>query len=174
MGKGIGGHHRAYRGESDEWLTPPEIIRALGEFDLDPCSPVERPWDTAKIHLTVNDDGLKQKWSGRVFMNPPYGPETGKWLAKLANHGNGIALIFARTETDMFHEQVWRRADAVFFFRKRLHFYDVKGSRARHNAGGPSALVAYGENNVEAINCSGLDGVIVTRWINFTTATASR
>ena len=27
----------------DEWLTPLEIIRALGEFDLDPCSPVRRP-----------------------------------------------------------------------------------------------------------------------------------
>ena len=26
MSRGIGGHHRAYRGRTDEWLTPPEII----------------------------------------------------------------------------------------------------------------------------------------------------
>ena len=31
-----------------EWLTPPYVLDALGEFDLDPCSPVVRPWDTAK------------------------------------------------------------------------------------------------------------------------------
>lgn len=24
---------------NDEWLTPPEIVEALGPFDLDPCSP---------------------------------------------------------------------------------------------------------------------------------------
>jgi hypothetical protein len=37
----------------DEWLTPPEIIKSLGEFDLDPCSPINRPWDTAKNHYTI-------------------------------------------------------------------------------------------------------------------------
>ena len=35
---------------NDEWLTPPYIIEALGRFDLDPCSPINRPWDTATIH----------------------------------------------------------------------------------------------------------------------------
>jgi hypothetical protein len=33
-----------------EWLTPPEIITSLGMFDLDPCTPSVRPWDTAKKH----------------------------------------------------------------------------------------------------------------------------
>ena len=64
----------------DEWLTPPEIIKALGEFDLDPCSPVNRPWDTAKKHFTKFDDGLNKEWDGRVWVNPPYGRETFKWL----------------------------------------------------------------------------------------------
>ena len=35
MGKGIGGHQRAFEGKTDEWLTPPKIIQSLGEFDLD-------------------------------------------------------------------------------------------------------------------------------------------
>ena len=41
----------------DEWLTPPHIIRALGEFDLDPCAPhiSRRPWNTAKRHYTGDD-----------------------------------------------------------------------------------------------------------------------
>jgi hypothetical protein len=48
----------------DEWLTPKSIIDALGEFDLDPCSPVVRPWNTAKKHLTIEDDGLLTDWGG--------------------------------------------------------------------------------------------------------------
>ena len=97
MSKGIGGHQRAYCGEKDEWLTPPKIITDLGPFDLDPCSPINRPWPTAKMHFTIEDDGLRLPWHGRVWMNPPYGPHTGMWLSKLADHRNGVALIFART-----------------------------------------------------------------------------
>ena len=61
---GMGGHQSA-RMQKDEWLTPPEIIKALGPFDLDPCAPVVRPWDTAKIHYTTTDNGLQREWRGR-------------------------------------------------------------------------------------------------------------
>lgn len=125
---GIGTHSLPNRGEKDEWLTPPEILTALGSFDLDPCSPVKRPWDTAKKHFTTNENGLTQNWAGRVWLNPPYGSETGKWLERLVNHGNGIALIFARTETEMFRRWVWERADSLFFFYGRLYFHHVSGA----------------------------------------------
>lgn len=138
----------------DEWLTPPEIIRALGNFDLDPCAPVCRPWNTADRHYTMHDNGLNKPWQGRVFLNPPYGTETGKWLKRLVDHGDGIALIFARTETKIFFEHVWHRAAAVFFFEGRLHFHHVDGRRAAANAGAPSCLVAYGANNLQTIRCA--------------------
>lgn len=144
MSKGVGGHHRGHRGKSDEWLTPPEIIASLGPFDLDPCSPVDRPWSTAAKHYTIEDDGLRCDWHGFVWLNPPYGPETGKWLKRLADHGSGIALIFARTDTEMFFREVWRRASSILFFEGRLHFYNVKGERAKANSGAPSVLVGYG------------------------------
>ncbi len=151
MSKGIGGHQRAFEGATDVWLTPPDLLAKLGEFDLDPCSPIDRPWDTAKKHYTIEDDGLKQDFFGRIFLNPSYGPETGKWLKKLAEHGNGIALIFARTETVMFHRWGWDRADAMFFFEGRLFFHTPDGKRANNNAGAPSVLIAYGQNNVECL-----------------------
>jgi hypothetical protein len=161
MEKGMGGHHRGYEGDKDEWLTPPPILEALGEFDLDPCSPVDRPWDTARTHYTILDNGLARPWSGRVWLNPPYGPQTGKWLRKLAEHGDGIALIFARTETEMFHQHAWDRADAMLFFRGRLYFHHVGGERAAANAGAPSVLIAYGRNNAEALARSGLPGTLI-------------
>ena len=148
--KGIGSHQSA-RMKKDEWLTPPSIIRACGEFDLDPCAPVVRPWEMARHHFTIQDNGLQKEWEGRVWCNPPYGLEAEKWLRKLADHGNGIALIFARTETKMFFDQVWSRADAVFFFKGRLYFHHVDGSKASANAGAPSCLIAYGKNNAEIL-----------------------
>ncbi len=59
------------KNRTDEWYTPPEIIRALGEFDLDPCAPNE-VFYTAKRCFTKEMDGLSCQWHGRVFCNPPY------------------------------------------------------------------------------------------------------
>ena len=146
----MGGHQSARMGK-DEWLTPPEIIRLLGPFDLDPCAPVTRPWDTAAKHYTVEDDGLTQPWEGRVWLNPPYGDQVERWMTRLANHGTGTALIFARTETEAFFRTVWQRADAVLFLYGRLYFHHVSGQRAAANAGAPSVLVAYGERDVERL-----------------------
>ncbi len=155
------GSHESHTMLTDEWLTPPEIIKALGPFDLDPCSPITRPWDTALKHYSILDMGLLQPWEGRVWMNPPYGQETGRWMERLAAHSNGIALIFARTETEMFRRFVWEKADAVFFFYGRLSFYRVDGTQGKTNSGAPSCLVAYGEDNIKAIEASGLKGYLV-------------
>jgi hypothetical protein len=160
-GKGIGGHQRAYKGRSDEWLTPPHVLEALGSFDLDPCSPIVRPWPTATKHYTIEDDGLVQPWEGRVWLNPPYGPETEKWLAKMARHGDGVALIFARTETEMFHEHCWKAADSMLFLRGRLYFHRADGTRAKANAGGPSVLIAYGRASSETLSSCGLPGQFI-------------
>lgn len=159
---GIAQHERVIDGK-DEWLTPPEIIKALGEFSLDPCSPIKRPWPTALKHFTVEDNGLAQVWEGRVWLNPPYGAETGKWMARMAKHGNGIAMIFARTETETWFEWVWPKMTAVLFLKGRVAFYHVDGHRARANAGAPSALIAYGKSNACALRDSGIEGQLVTR-----------
>ena len=59
---------------TDEWYTPKEIITMLGKFDLDPCSPVHPLGPTADTMYNKNDDGLKQEWFGRVWLNPPLTP----------------------------------------------------------------------------------------------------
>lgn len=141
----------------DEWLTPPEIIRSLGEFDLDPCSPVNRPWSTAKQHFTVDDNGLIKDWFGRVWLNPPYGNQLEFWMNKMCLHGDGIAMTFARTQNEVFHQYVWPLADSIFFFRQYVHFYHVNG-QVGGSPGAPSVLIAYGDQNSEAIAAAGLRG----------------
>jgi hypothetical protein len=119
---------------------------------------VRRPWAVARRHLTVQDDGLTAPWRGRVFLNPPYGAAISAWMAKMAAHRNGIALVFARTETEWFHDSVWPVARAVLFLKGRLSFCLPCGRVSNNNAGGPSALVAYAERDVAALRDSGLDG----------------
>jgi len=155
--------HQSARMKNDEWLTPIEILRTLGEFDLDPCAPIVRPWETAARHYTVEDDGLALPWIGRCWMNPPFGREAVKWLRKMRDHGNGIALIPARTETAMFYEMVWGAADGVLFLKGRPHFHYVCGRRADFNSGAPICLVAYGGDNLEVLRNSGLGFVVDLR-----------
>lgn len=157
--RAMGSHQNAFAGQ-DEWLTPPGVLAALGPFDLDPCAPRSRPWPTAERHYTVEDNGLVQPWTGIVWLNPPYSSAE-KWLARIADHGNGIALLFARTETALFHKFVWPRAALLLFLRGRLHFHYVDGRRATANAGAPSVLVAYGPAAAERLRNCGLPGQMV-------------
>lgn len=160
-GRAMGGHQSATM-ITDTWLTPPEIITPLGEFDLDPCAaPEPRPWPTAHTHYTHQTNGLTAPWHGRVWLNPPYSREAVKWLRRLADHGTGTALIFARTETTWFVETVWQRATSVLFIHGRIHFHHADGTRAKANAGAPSCLAAYGDNDADQLRQCGLTGTYV-------------
>ncbi len=155
--KGIGSHTLPGKGATDSWITPKNIIDALGPFDLDPCSCDPQPWGCAKRCYTIADDGLSKTWYGRVWMNPPYS-NCAAWLKRMAQHNEGTALIFARTETKMFFDFVWGKATAVLFLRGRLYFHHPDGTKAKGNAGGPSVLVAYGHLDSLLLAQSGLNG----------------
>lgn len=170
---GIGGHH-SHRAGTVEWLTPPEIIAALGPFDLDPCAPLLQPYPTAARTFTIADNGLARPWSGRTWLNPPYANgEIEKWLARMAEHDCGTALIFARTETDAFFRYVWEQATALLFMRGRINFHVGEpftdktgrrfelGDRAAGNAGAPTVLCAYGVDDADVLATCGIEGAFV-------------
>lgn len=154
----------------DEWLTPPELIKFLGEFDLDPCAPhkSKRPWPTAKQHYSgmnwqhgVEDVcGLQVEWKGRVWLNPPYGKETFKWLERLSIHKSGIALIFARTDTKGFHREIFQKAHSILFLEGRIRFYHVTG-KIGDTPNAASCLISYSTKDTEALRNSGLKGKLV-------------
>lgn len=162
--RGMGSHTRPNDGVTVEWYTPPGVFRALGlEFDLDPCAPMGGlPWIPARRFLSLADDGLSQPWAGRVWLNPPYGRQTEAWMRKLAAHGDGIALVFARTETEWWQETV-PASSAVCFIAGRLTFVASDGLPGSSNAGAPSALVAFGEDCAAAIARAGLGMTFAVR-----------
>ena len=132
-----------YTSATCEWETPPELFKALDaefHFTLDPCS-TDRNALCAK-HYTKEQDGLAQDWSGEtVFCNPPYGREIGKWIRKCYQHsiggGTAVMLIPARTDTAVFHDYIYGKAE-IRFIRGRLKF-----SGSKINAPFPSMIVVY-------------------------------
>lgn len=143
------------------WLTPKSLIDALGAFDTDPATPKDMPWRTAARMLTIEDDGTKAPWVGRVWLNPPYGKEAWPFLERMAHYqGGGIALIFVRTDARPWHDWIFPFAHSVFFLRGRVRFCRKDGTPG-DSATMPSALVAYSAADTEAIERSGLRGTLV-------------
>ena len=148
---------------SEVWLSPLEVIAALGTFDLDPCG--FPGWSTANRLICLPNDGLAETWEGRIWLNPPYGREkTWLWMEHLADHGRGTALIFARTDVEGFRRTVWARATALLFLDGRLNFYNTAGRRSAKNPGAPSVLVAYGEQDAQQLAAAAIAGTLVTGW----------
>lgn len=169
---GIGSHHSA-AAQTDEWLTPQHVLDALHPFDLDPCAHPDHPARCAPFGYTIEDDGLTMPWLGRIWMNPPYS-DVAAWMDRLAHHSmGGVALVFARTETQWWHDSVWGHASAVLFLRGRLTFLRADGAHQREdggrrggggNAGAPSALVGYGLLEPDRLARAPLSGALVTGW----------
>jgi len=149
----VGGMQRQTR-----WLTPKHLVEPLGTFDLDPCGAPGYELASRTLLLENGDDGLRDEWEGRVWLNPPYGKEAQPFLAKMADHNNGTALIFARTETQTWHTIIWPKASAILFLAGRVTFLDPRGVAAKANSGAPSCLVAFGEEDAYALYHSGIRG----------------
>jgi len=133
-----------YSSETPEWYTPPKIIEravlVMGAIDLDPCSNEGDPAIPAAQHFTQAEDGLRQLWGGRVYMNPPYGREIGDWVEHLCKQyelgevDEAIALVPARTDTKWFRRF---RAYPRCFVWGRLRF-------SGHETGAPfPSMVVY-------------------------------
>lgn len=120
-----------FSSETDNWATPQHVFDELNkefQFNLDPCASKDN--HKCPTWYSREDDGLSKQWIGqRVFCNPPYGREIGKWVEKCAMGGADIAvmLIPARTDTKWFHNFIYNKAE-VRFIRGRLKFGDSKNS----------------------------------------------
>lgn|SRR5574343_311399 len=133
-------HEKPNKGKTDVWLTPLEIVKSLGRFDLDPCGEINHA--TAKNIYSEN--GLNKEWFGRVWLNPPYS-EVGLWLDKMYESGSsGVALVFNRSDVGWFQKHI-RLCSHVFIPQGRLKFLKKDGSAGPYNAGAPSIFLSYKE-----------------------------
>ena len=131
-----------------DWETPQWLFDELNEefgFDIDVCATPENA--KCSKFFTPKEDGLKQKWEGTCWMNPPYGREIGKWVKKAymesLNGATVVCLIPVRTDTKYWHNYCMK-ADEIRLIKGRLKFGNSKNA-----APFPSAIVIFkpGQNN---------------------------
>lgn len=143
----------------DEWYTPPQLLDALGIcFQTDPASPGQdvTPW-TAAFHYTKKDDGLKQEWVGKVWLNPPYSDPM-PWAERMVEHCSGIMLVRASTETKYF-QMLAENADGMLLMAERVRFIRFESRGPANRAPFPSALFAFGRISAQALLAAAIPGV---------------
>lgn len=152
----IAANHRALGTGENEWYTPEKYLQAvravLGGIDLDPAScPLANETVKAARIFTLADDGLKQPWAGKVFVNPPYSqPAMANFAEKLAREwqaGNleaAIALTHNYTDTAWF-QRLARACSAICFTRGRIGFINPEGKKAAPTQG--QAFFYFGDDS---------------------------
>lgn len=134
-----------FSSKTDLWETPQSFYDELDkefQFTLDPCATPENA--KCEMFFTKEMNGLTQNWGGnRVFCNPPYGKEIGKWVKKAyeeskKNDTTVVMLIPARTDTAYFHDYIYHKAKEIRFVKGRLKF-----GQSKNAAPFPSMVVVF-------------------------------
>ena len=127
---------------TDLWATPQDFFDQQnvlhGPFDIDVCADVTNAKCAKFFDKAV--DGLSQQWTGKCWMNPPYGRDIGKWMKKAKESAVAgamvVCLVPARTDTKWWHD--YAMSGDIVFIRGRLKFGGSKNS-----APFPSAVVIF-------------------------------
>jgi DNA N-6-adenine-methyltransferase (Dam) len=117
-----------------EYFTPSKYVEVardvLGEIDLDPmsCPQANRIVRATRI-FTKAEDGLRQEWHGRVWLNAPFNrmrPSVQKLLHeyKAGRTTEAIMLSISSTSTRWFQEAASGFFDLLHKYEYRFHSQD--------------------------------------------------
>ncbi|MDQ3831742.1 MAG: phage N-6-adenine-methyltransferase [Candidatus Tectomicrobia bacterium] len=128
--------------DTDQWSTPDELFASLNDefgFTLDVCADESNA--KCAHYLTKEMDGLKHKWTGTCWMNPPYGSEIDRWVQKAYEASLYgaivVCLLPARVDTRWWHNYV-TLASEIRYLKGRIKFGGQTNS-----APFPSAVVMF-------------------------------
>lgn len=124
---------------NNEWYTPEPILalarKVMGKIDTDPASS-EKANETVKAakYHTAETNGLAQKWTGNVWLNPPYAQPLMAQFAEAVTqkYADGeikqaCILVNNATETTWF-QRMLEQATAACLIRSRVKFLDMDGN----------------------------------------------
>jgi phage N-6-adenine-methyltransferase len=133
-----------YSSDKIEWETPHHLFEKLNiefAFTLDACASAANA--KCPRYFTIDDDALEQNWSGRVWMNPPYGRQISHFVAKAhheASCGHAdliVCLLPVRSDTRWWHQHCMR-AQEIRLLTRRLEFVG-----SSNKAPFPACIVVY-------------------------------
>lgn len=162
--------HVSQNSGENEWYTPEYIIEsarvAMGSIDLDPAtSELANEIVRAEQIFTESDNGLKQEWSGNIWLNPPYSQPlisefSDKLISELPNINQACVLVNNATETNWF-QNMMRGCNAICFLKGRVKYLDYTGSPANTPLQG-QAILYFGKNKEEFFNNFYVLGICLT------------
>jgi hypothetical protein len=145
--------HVSNNSGENEWYTPSIYIEAarnaMGSIDLDPASSTSaNEVVKAKKIYTSENSGLDKKWTGNIWLNPPYAQPlmsqfAEKTIAEFDDFTQAIVLVNNATETKWFH-LLASKAAAICFPLARVKFWHPSGRVAAPLQG--QAILYFGEN----------------------------
>lgn len=140
--------------ETSEWTTPQDLFdrcnKRWGPFTLDAAATHENHLVSSYMRKGPEGGALISDWFGRVWCNPPYGREIGKWVKRAHDQveaGNAervVMLLPARTDTRWWQRYIYSVTEMrpeVYFLKGRLKFGGGNGSK--NSAPFPSAIVVF-------------------------------
>lgn len=148
--------HVANNSGNNEWYTPASILdaarEAMGSIDTDPASSNAANRTVKAVGFyTAEDDGLSRKWSGNVWMNPPYAqPLVAQFADAVSDKFDAkeikraCVLVNNATETAWF-QRMLDSASAVCLLKGRVRFLDPAGNPSGAPLQG-QAVIYMGEN----------------------------
>lgn len=154
----------------NEWYTPAEHIElarsVLGKIDLDPASSsMAQETVKAASYFTEADDGLKQKWKGNVWLNPPYAQPAishfaDKMVAELTAGRVTQAIMLTHNYTDTaWFQKLAKAATAICFTRGRVKFVSPAGDLAAPTQG--QAFFYFGSDTAKFVHAFRNTGFVV-------------
>ncbi len=144
---------------TDEWYTPDPLVRALGPFNLDPATSLQRGRQLAPEYYTVAEDGLEREWFGRVWLNPPFS-RIHPWVERMREHNNGIMLCFSRTDATWFVD-LTKFCGGVYLLMRRMQFWRPGDIQRKQRCPLGVVLFPFGEENLRVLERCEIPGVLL-------------
>lgn len=165
--------------EEEDWYTPRAYVEAarevMGGIDLDPAScALANETVRAARFFDREVNGLRQEWTGRVFLNPPYLRLAGAFIAKLLREfeagrvTEAVVLVNFNSLSNSWAWPLWQHTVCVC--RRRINF-ERPGQAPAHTSNHGSAFIYLGPNYVKFATVFSSFGVIVRRFCDYSPPT---
>ena len=161
--------------ESNEWFTPAQYADAarelMGEIDVDPASnATANEVIKATMYYDITSNGLDKSWSGRVWLNPPYGRDNGGSNQEVWSHRlieqfqsgitkEAVLLVNANTEAKWFQPFY---DYLICFTNHRIKFYTNDGTPSQPTQG--NALIYLGTQQEKFKSLFSQFGTVMRRY----------
>jgi len=122
--------------DRNDWCTPEWLTMLLPHVDLDPCSNAYSTVRALRTYrLDRGEDGLRDRWAGSVFVNPPY-DDILPWVRKRIDSPDvtGCAFLVNVDPSTRWWRELTIFLPVALMFHRRIQFTPPPGVKPSTNS----------------------------------------